>query len=70
MILGVCERCSGIDSRSEGVVDVLGVPAERGERAAHAQSRFRSAGGSQPDRLHRWPSQAALIEDGEHERSA
>ena len=50
MTLGVCERCSGIDRRSEGVVDVLGAMVERGERAAHARSRFRSAGDRQPDR--------------------
>ena len=37
MTLGVCERCSGIDSRSEGVVDVLGPMVERDERAAHAR---------------------------------
>ena len=37
MILGVCERCSGIDCRSEGVVHVPGAMVERGERAAHAR---------------------------------
>ena len=49
---GVCKRCSGIDSRSEGVVDVLGAMVERGERAAHARGCFRSPGASQADRLH------------------
>ena len=34
MTLGVCGRSSGIDSPSEGVVDVLGVMVGRGERAA------------------------------------
>ena len=38
MTLGVCKQCSGIDSRSEGVVDVLGAMAERGERAAHVSA--------------------------------
>ena len=37
MTLGMCERCKGIDNRSEGVVDVLGAMVERGERAAHAR---------------------------------
>mgnify|MGYP006166569201 CR=1 FL=1 len=35
--LSVCKRCSGIDSRCEGVVGVLGAMVERGERAAHAR---------------------------------
>ena len=37
MTLGVRKRCSGIDSRSEGMVGVLGAMVERGERAAHAR---------------------------------
>ena len=48
-LVGVCKRCSGIDSRYEGVVDVLGAMVERGERAAHARRCFRSAGASQAE---------------------
>ena len=58
MTFGVCKRCSGIDSHSEGVVDVLGVIVERGERAAHARRCFRSAG-----------AQAALVEGSGREQS-
>ena len=41
MTLAVCKRCSGIDSRSEGVVDVLAAMLERDERAAHASQAGR-----------------------------
>ena len=41
MALAVCKRCSGIDSRSEGVVDVLAAMLERDERAAHASQAGR-----------------------------
>ena len=44
MSLSACDGCSGIDSRSEGVVDALGVHDERGELAAHARQCFWSAG--------------------------
>ena len=71
MTLGVCgeTRCSGIDSRTEGVVDVLGAMVER--ITCSTRTMMLLVRRCQPSRwLHRWPSQAALTVGGAHELSA
>ena len=53
MALAVCKRCSGIDSHSEGVVDVLAAMVEVNVQHTHDDA-FSPQVPAKQSQLHRW----------------